>query len=214
MARANTYDTALNQAKIRQAEANLSSIEKQIEDSMIKSPISGTVTKVEYEPGEKIAANMTVVSVLGENNFEIEALISESDIAKIKKGNLAEITLDAFGDDTKFAGKVLFIEPAETIIQEVIYYKLIVEFETNDRDVKSGMTANVAITTAQKKDVLVIPGRALIDKNSHGKFVRVLENNQVEEKKVIVGLKGDGGLVEIVDGLNSGDEVVLSINEK
>jgi multidrug efflux pump subunit AcrA (membrane-fusion protein) len=151
-----------------------------------------------------------MMTILGENNFEIEVLISESDIAKVSKDDQTKITLDAYGDDVEFQGKVFFIEPAETVIQNVIYYKVIVNFDPGEQNVKSGMTANVLLTTNEKNDILVIPARAIIDRNSDNKTVKVFENNEVIEKQVNLGLEGDNGLVEIISGLKDADNIITS----
>jgi len=212
-ASANKYDVALAQAQVKKAQAALDSVQKQIENSIIKAPIDGTITKIEYEIGEQVASGVTVVAILVENNFEIEVLISEADISKISKGNEAEITLDSFGTDVKFNGNVYFIEPAETEVQDVVYYKVKVNFDPEKKLIKSGMTANVLITTDKKDNVLIIPSRAVIEKNGQGKIVRVLENNKVEERQVSVGLQGDGGLTEVLSGLSEGEKVVTSTKE-
>lgn len=209
------YDKTLYLARIRQAEAALSTVKRQIEDSIIRAPIDGTITKVNYEIGEQVGVGgRAMLAILGEDDFEIEVLISEADIAKINKDDTAEVTLDAYGDDIKFQGQVFFIEPAETVIQDVIYYKVNVNFDPGEQNIKSGMTANVLITTDEKKDILVIPNRAVVDRNGEGKIVRVLENNEVVEKSVSLGLRGDGGLVEVVSGLKENDNVITFINDK
>ncbi|MBU4257384.1 HlyD family efflux transporter periplasmic adaptor subunit, partial [Patescibacteria group bacterium] len=69
-----------------------------MDNSVIKAPISGTITKVEYEAGEQASAAKPAVYMLGENNYEIEVDVSEADIAKIKINDPAAITLDAFGE--------------------------------------------------------------------------------------------------------------------
>lgn len=214
MARPTTYDISLTQAKLRQAQAALDTTNKQIENSKITAPIDGTISKVNFLVGEQISPVNQVISMLGANNFEIEVLISEADIAKIKIGNKVEITLDAFGDEVKFKGAVVFIEPAETVIQDVIYYKVKVNFDPAGENVKSGMTANVTIVTAEHNNVLMIPSRTVVQKNGQGKIVRVLKNNQVEERAVNLGLAGDEGLVEVVSGLNNGDVVITQIKKK
>lgn len=211
---ANKYDVALAEAQVRQAQASLEHVNQQIEDSIIKSSIDGTVTKMEYEIGEQVPAGKTIVSVLGEKNFEIEVLISEADIAKMSVEDKAEVTLDSFGDDVKFYGQVTFIEPAETEIQDVVYYKVTVSFNPENRSVKSGMTANITITTAEKSDVLIIPSRAIIDKNLEGKIVRVLVNDKIQERSVALGLQGDEGMTEVLSGVSEGEKVVTYINEK
>lgn len=217
---ARSQEVSLYQAQVKQAEASRDLIEQQIEDSIIKSPIDGTVTKINYEPGEQVAAGQPVVSVLGTNNFEVEIDISEADISKINIDDEAEITLDAFGEDIVFNGVVSFIEPAETVIQDVIYYKVKIQFtEEGDldqsyyNDIKSGMTANATITTAEKENILFVPNRAVLEKDDLGKYVRVLEDGEIKEISVKIGLRGDGGKVEILSGLEEGQEIVTFIRE-
>lgn len=214
-ATARREDLALKQAEVSQTQAALDSINNQIEGSIIKAPIDGQITKVNYEIGEQPTAQETVVSILGVNNFEIESLISESDIAKVRVGDGAEITLDAFGDEVKFPGKVYFIEPAETKIQDVIYYKVKIEFtataeefKNNEAGIKSGMTANVIISAMKKDNVLIMPFRAVVSKNGQGKFVKILKGKNVEEVPVKIGPLGDEGMVEVLSGVKEGDEVV------
>jgi len=213
LASADKNDIALSEAKIRQAQASLDSISKKIEDSMIKAPIDGTITKVNYEVGEQLKAGLSPISMLGENNFVIEVLISEADIAKIKKDQPCVITLDAYGEDVEFPGKIDFIEPAETQVQDVVYYKITIVFDPGKEEVKSGMTANVSITTAAKDSVLIVPNRAVLNKGEEGRIARVLVNGVLVEKKITVGLSGDDGLVEVLSGLNEGEMVVTYINE-
>ena len=214
LAPANRNDVDLLQAQIQQAEANLSSIAKMVDDNKIKSPIDGVVTQVNYKIGEQATPGKTAFAVLGENTFRVEVLISEADISKLKIGQNVNITLDSYGDNVKFNGAVSFIEPAETVIQEVVYYKIIILFTDKNISytIKSGMTANIIITTDKKDNVLMITNRAIIDRATGEKFVRVLSSNQqVTEKNVTLGIKGDDGLVEILTGINEGDNVVTKI---
>lgn len=204
-------DINLGQAQVAQAQAALDLVRNQILNSAIKAPIDGTITKKNYEVGEQFSLAKSAFSLLGINNFEIEIDVSEADINKVALNNQAEITLDAFGEDVKFYGQVNFIEPAETVIQDVIYYKVKINFDGQGKDVKSGMTANANITTVQKDSVLIMPSRAVIEKNGSGKYARLLINGQITETPVTVGLRGDNGLVEILSGLNEGDLVVTFI---
>ena len=206
-------DIALTSAQVSQAQAALDLINNQVNNNIIKAPTDGTVTKKNYEAGEQASSAKAVFSFLGVNNFEIEVDISEADINKIAVGNAAEITLDAFGEDVKFSGQVDFIEPAETVIQDVIYYKVKINFDGQDKNIKSGMTANANITTARKDNILIMPSRAIIEKNGSGKFVRLLVNQAVSETPVTVGLRGDNGLVEVLSGVKEGDEVVTYVKQ-
>ncbi|MEA2065406.1 MAG: efflux RND transporter periplasmic adaptor subunit [Patescibacteria group bacterium] len=217
-ASARSEDIALSRAKVDQAQAAIDSISSQINNSIIKAPISGKIIKIEYEIGEQ-PGSKPVVSLLGKNDFEIEVLISETDITKIDKEDPVKITLDAFGEYESFSGEINFIEPAETVIQDVIYYKTIVKFNPVSREVKSGMTANVDILTEKKEGVLIIPARAITEmdfdfQGTEGRYVKVLKNNQVEKRTVSSGLRGDGNAIEIISGLKEGEEVVTFISTK
>ncbi|MFH1744967.1 MAG: efflux RND transporter periplasmic adaptor subunit [bacterium] len=211
LASASRYDISLAQARIKQARAAVDSLNKQIENSAIIAPIDGVITKDNFKEGEQISMGAVVFAMLGENDFEIEVLVSEADISKISLDDKAKITLDSFGEDTEFYGKVYFVDPAETELQDVIYYKIKIEFDQEDKDVKSGMTANITIITDMKENALIIPNRAIIDKNGQGKFARVLENGQLVEKQVTIGINGDDGLMEILSGLNEGEDVVTYV---
>jgi HlyD family secretion protein len=209
-------DVALSKAQVSQAEANLNLIKKQIADNIISAPMDGQITKINYEIGEQVNASKAVITMLTENNFEVEVDISESDISKVKVEDLAVVTFDAFGENRKFNGLVYFIEPASTSIQDVIYYKVKIRL-TDDaatlKDIKSGMTSNVVITTNSKDGVLSVPSRAVLEKIGDGKFVRVLrDKNQVEEVPVTVGLSGNEGMVEVIsDQLQAGDAIVTFV---
>lgn len=179
--------------------------------AIIRAPIDGLVTKVNKKKGEYISAAETMIQLLAPH-YEIKVDIPETDIPKLKLNDSAEITLDAFGRDVKFSGKIVNIEPASTEIQGVVYYKVTVTLDDTDKPIKPGMTANVQITSATRENVLSIPYRAV--RVNGTKTVRVLENNVVKEIPVEVGLRADEGKAEILSGLNEGQVVVLNIKEK
>jgi len=223
-ARARTEDIALAEAQVRQAEADVESAKLQIENSIVKAPIDGVITKVNYETGEDFSPSKPVFVMLGENNLEIEILVSEADIAKVNLGDKAAVTLDAFGSDVSFQADVFFVEPASTVVQDVVYYKVKVKFiglaETETKygssvKVRPGMTANAVITTEEKNDTLIIPGRAIVEKADGAKIIRVLQADQsVREVPAVIGLRGDEGRVEVLFGdLKAGDDVVTFVKE-
>jgi len=200
-------------AQVGQAQANFDLIKNQISDNVLKSPIKGIITKINYEVGEQVTPAKAFLSVLTENNYQIEVDISETDIDKVKLSNTAEITLDALGPDIKFEGKVYFIEPAATVIQGVTYYKVKVSFDPAGKgDVKPGMTASAIIMTNKKENILIMPARAVIEQNGKN-IVRILENNVVREADVTVGLSGDNGMVEVISGVKEGDKVVTFVKD-
>ncbi|MFH0951042.1 MAG: efflux RND transporter periplasmic adaptor subunit [bacterium] len=210
LATARPEDISLKRASVLQAQAQLDLANSQIEQNTIKAPLAGVVTKIDFEVGEQTTPSQTVITMLTDHTFVLELDISETDISKLKLGNQAIMTIDAYGEDTTFLGEVLFIEPAETEIQGVVYYKVKINFDPGAMEIKPGMTATATITTAEKDNVLMIPMRAVLDKDGK-KIVRVISGQKPVEVPVTVGLLGDGGMVEVLSGIKVNDEVVTYV---
>lgn len=206
----------LQKAGIAQAQANKQNIAAQLNKVSLVSSISGTVTRVEIEAGETASPNTPQIFVISDEEFKIETFVPEADIAKIQIGNLASVTLDAYGDDVIFVAQVASVDPAETMTEGVATYKTVLKFDAQDDRFRSGMTANLDIETAHAENTISVPQRAVIEKNGE-KFVRVLigEEGKEEAKEVPVklGLKGSDGNVEILEGIAENDKVVVSVKE-
>lgn len=221
IAPARSQDLALAQAQVSQAQASLAGIEQQINDTVLTAPLDGVVTAVNYEAGEQFGPGAKdMVTILVNNSFDVEVDIAESNISKVKVGDLADITFDAFPDDFVLKGKVSFIDPAQTLVQDVVYYKVKIDFldlgatmnqvESRGLALKAGMTANIIITTNRRNQALQVPARALIEQNNQ-KIVRILVNGVMQEQPVETGLRGDEGMVEIISGLKEGDTVITFV---
>jgi RND family efflux transporter MFP subunit len=185
----------------------VSSALAKIEKTIIYAPIGGIVTAQDAKEGEIVTAQATVISIISEAEFEIETNITEIDISKIEIGDKASVTLDAYGDDGGFEAVVIFIDPAEKIIEGVSTYKTTLQFMDGNDKIKSGMSADLDILTNEKNNIIAIPQRAVITKNGN-KIVRILQNKEVVEVEVKIGIRGSDGRIEIIQGLKDGDEVI------
>jgi len=206
-------EIAIYQAKVDKAYALLLEAQKKLSDATLTSPINGKVAKINIKIGELVTANGdSVISLISSNKFEIEADISEADIGKVEIGDPVLISLDAFPEKI-YAGRVGEIEPVETIIEGVVYYRTTIVFDELEKGIKPGMSADVTIQTDKKENVLYIPYRALIYKDSK-KFVRVLEGDEIKEKEVKTGIRDNEGNIEIVEGLKEKEKIVTYTREK
>lgn len=194
-------------SQVKAAQANVNNISAQIAKAALKAPIAGIITKQEAKPGEISQAGAVTVSLISQAEFEIEANIPEADIAKVKLGDNAKTTLDAYGADVEFQAKITKIDPAETVLEGVPTYKTTLQFTQKDERIKSGFTANIDILTNQKENVLAVPYRAVITKNGE-KIIKVVVDEKITEVKVILGLRGSDGNVEIIEGINEGDKII------
>jgi RND family efflux transporter MFP subunit len=202
-------------ALVRKAQANVSQVLSLFKDTTLYSPMDGIVIRRNGEIGETItansaAANTPVVTVAQEGDLDVKADVPESDIVKIALGQKADISLDAFLAQDVFQGEVIDIEPASTILQEVVYYKVKLRITNYDPRIKNGMSADLDIKTASKENVISIPERAIKDDGGQ-KYVEVLKdekNNIIERKNVKTGMKGDEGMIEITSGLSGGEKII------
>jgi HlyD family secretion protein len=201
---------AQQEAIVKSYEASVKNYEAKLAKTILRAPIAGVVSKQDAKVGEIVAANANIVSLISEAQFEIEAHVPEADIAKVAIGNEAKVMLDAYGNDVTFAAKVTAIDPAETMIEGVSTYKVTFQFVDGDGRIKSGMTADMDILTAEKENVLIVPQRAVVPKNG-AKFAKILKDGEIEEVEVKTGLKGSDGNIEIVEGLVEGDKVITSL---
>lgn len=195
------------EATLLYAKARVESAEAELSKTIIRAPFSGLISKQDAKIGENISMSVNVVSLLADSAFEIEAYLPEADLTKVKIGDASRVTLDAYGSDEHFDAKVSFINPGETVIEGVPTYKTTFHFVQNDPRIKSGMTANIDVETARRDNVITIPQRFVITKDFN-KFVQIKKDNVVIEVAVKTGLKGSRGDIEILSGINEGDEIV------
>lgn len=205
-------DIDLYSAQVAQAQASADLLTNKIQEATLRSPVKGQIAKINNKKGELVQLTTKVISLIPEEPFQVEVEIPEVSIGKIEPGDLCRITLDAFPED-EFLGKVMEIEPAETIIQGVVYYKIKVSVEEQDSEIKPGMTANVVIVSETRENVLIIPQRAITEKEGK-KIVRLPEKDNYQEREIETGLRGSAGEIEIISGLKEGDKVITFIKEK
>lgn len=215
-------DVAFYRGQVAQAEATFASIQHQRDLYTLRAPIAGVITFVNYKIGELIVAAAGVsqnsllkpaFSMLGDAPFRIRVDVSESNIVKVKLGDPAHITLDAFTEDDVVRGTVSRIDIAETVIADVVYYRVTVDLDDTALEIKTGMTANVDIITDTRDNAIIIPQRAVREEAGQ-RSVRVLKNNRPEQRVVTTGLRGDDGLVEALSGISEGDEVIIFERQK
>ncbi len=204
-------DLVYQEAQVESAKANVAYYQSQVSKTILRAPFSGTVTKVNFDPGDIVSANSAVVSFIGFGRYEIEANIGESDIADVKIGDMAVVTLDAYGSDLFFQAKVIQVDLSATVLEGVATYKTTLQFLIEDSKILAGLTANVDILSAKKDNVIYVPTRNITTKDGkkYVKLVKDEKNGIVEEKEITAGLRGSDGRTEVASGLNEGDKIVV-----
>ena len=197
-------------ASVDNAKANYDIALNNLSKAVLKAPVTGTIVEVNNKVGEILGTGVIKESFarIIADDYIIESNIPESDIVKLKLGQFAKVTFDALPTGDEFDAELIEINPAETVIQDVVYYGVKLRLSAVDQRLKVGMSANVDVRTNEKAEVLMIPLRAIKITNGE-KSVEILKaDNTTEEVKITTGLEGDGGMVEAKSGLKEGDRVV------
>lgn len=173
--------------------------------SPVYAPISGTITALPLTVGTSVNTNTSIAQIGNINSLQIKSNVPERDIAVLKTGLSADVTLAAYKNES-FKAHIIRVSP---IVDEVsrskeIYFAL----DKEDSRVNAGMYAKIKLYTTVHKDCIVIPFDCV--KSSNDKYsVFVVENNTVTETAVELGINVDGN-VQVLSGLEPGQKIVVS----
>ncbi len=205
---------------------NVTKAQTNVGYATITSPIDGIVLSREVEEGQTVASAMTTPTLFyiaqDLTDMRVIADVDEADIGGVKEGQRVSFTVDAFPDDT-FNGTVTQVRLEATTESNVVTYEVVIAAPNEDLKLLPGLTANVTIYTAERQGVLSLPTKALRFTPNQALMTpeQVIEDVQSESKvwkldgnvfralPVKTGLNG-GTNVEITEGLNEGDKVIIS----
>lgn len=210
-------------ASIEVAKAGVQAAEVALENTLIRAPFDGTVLTKNAEVGEIVApfggsttSKTAVVTIADMNSLLVEADVSESNIEKIIEGQDCEIMLDAYPEKS-YQGYVFKIVPTADRSKATVMVK--VGFKNYDSRVLPEMSAKVAFFTepvdtsiSNQKPILVIPASSV--RNENGKsYVFTVSDDKAIKNEIVIGQKL-GSYVEVLSGLQSGQKVISTLDEK
>jgi HlyD family secretion protein len=144
-------------AQMHQAQVNLSF-------TSIVSPIDGTVISRSVDVGQTVAASLsapTLFTIAQDlTKMQVDTSVSEGDVGRLQVGMKTYFTVDSFPGQ-RFLGTIRQIRNAATTVQNVVTYDAVIDVDNKDLRLRPGMTANVTIVYAERKDVLAISNAAL-----------------------------------------------------
>ncbi|HYC45441.1 MAG TPA: efflux RND transporter periplasmic adaptor subunit [Burkholderiales bacterium] len=151
-------------AIVRQRESQLSQAKVDLDRTEIKAPVDGIVVKKSVEPGQTVAASLQApeLFVIAQDlkQMQVDASIDESEVGRIRVGQEATFTVDAFPGRT-FRGEVKQVRRAAQVVQNVVTYVAVIATSNPDLGLFPGMTANVRVIIARRDNVLKVPNAAL-----------------------------------------------------
>lgn len=198
-------DVRTSTANIEQARASIAAIDAQIADRSIVAPFDGTITDVNILAGET-APTTPVITILGEDAFELHARIPEIDITKVLDEQRIRAVFDAQPSQT-LIGTISYISPLATEIDGVAYFETTITLDEQPPWMRSGLNADVDIVIGRVENALRIPKRFVITNPDRTYSVLIPQNGKLVEKPITVGFAGNDGYVEVT-GVTAGDTVV------
>jgi len=208
-------------AQIAQTEAALKFAETNFQYTRIVSPVDGVVISRNVDVGQTVAASFqtpTLFTIAQDlTKMQIDTNVDEADIGKVTVGQNVDFTVDAYSETT-FKGSVWQIRNAPIIVQNVVTYDVVIKVDNSELKLKPGMTANVSIIIAIKKEALKIPNVALRfmpSEKETGESVKkglgiwIIEKGEPKRIPIVTGIS-DGNYTELVSGaLKEGQEVII-----
>jgi HlyD family secretion protein len=203
---ASATDIALARLKVDTAEARLSSALAAAGPLTVRAPRAGTVTALLTTLGAFVDRPTPIVAMADLDRLEVRVDLSEFDIAKVKRGQQATVSVDALGGES-FRGEVLFAALTGTNTSGVVTFSVQVGL-TDAPDLKPGMNVNVRIVVANRRNVVLLPLDAVTQEGGEATVTVLDRSGQPVSRTVRIGLANNKN-VEIVKGLRAGESVVL-----
>ena len=208
-------DVRIAEAQVKANELSLSNASERLRDTTVLAPIDGVVAERLVQPGQIIASGINnvsggtrVLSLLDLSKVFVRAQVDESDIAKIKEGQYASISLDAH-PGRQFKGIIRRVAIKGKIESNVVSFEVRIEvISKNKLLLKPQMTANIEILALEKENVLTLPVQAVRRKRRQN-FVLIQSDKQNSELREIKIGASNGRLVQVLKGLKEGQKVIL-----
>jgi len=183
----------------------LEQAEKQLADATIKAPITGIVSRKLFEKGEFVNMGSPMITLVDISRFKIKLNVSESNVYKLKKGDVALVTTDVY-PGVKMEGKVSYISPKG---DDTHNYAVEIEMaNSKEYPLKSGTFANVEIELPVVAEALYIPRQALLGSVNDAK-IYVAENGKANLRSITVR-EGNDQFLQVVSGLTENEQVIVN----
>ncbi len=203
-------DAAQADAEVVRARVQHAQAERDLDDTVLRSPTSGVIAALNVRVGETVAGpaggQQSAIVITDTGEREIEAMFSEADAAQLEVGQPASVTFDAL-PGLSANGHVRRIDPLPTMTGNLVQYGVRIEVDRMPEEVRIGQTSTVEVVAGQADDVVYVPTTALTTVGSRT-TVTVWDGEEQHVRDVVTGVRGDQH-TEIVSGVEEGDEVVL-----
>jgi len=201
----NAAGLAASQAGVEQSLSSLRQSEVDLENSQVRSPISGVISTRSINAGEFATNSTPAMVVVNISTVEVSAGLLEDQINYVRQGQEVEVLVSAVSP-APVKGRVAKI--GLTSDQKTKTYPFWVAIDNRDSLLKPGMFAEIKLAARKREGVLTVPAEAVLDRGGR-KVVYLAQADKAVERKVAAGVT-EGGKTEITEGLSGGETVITS----
>lgn len=189
------------------SKASLDSVGISLDDGSLRSPIDGILNELNIDPGEYISPGRTVMKIVNIDKVKVELPIPEKDILFFEKGQDVKITTEnTAGETREFHGVIDFVSMTADNTNRTYVIKVVVE--NPDHVLRPGMIVRAHLVRRHLEDAIAVPFFTIVD-HEKSKAVFVVDDSSVARIKLIEYGIFQRGIVEIRDGLNVGDRLII-----
>lgn len=202
-------DLASAYASVSSAQVAVETAQNNLANATLRAPVPGVVATLTGQAGESSSGTATnpFLSIANITSLQLHGTVGEGDVAKLRLGQVATVTVDAVGTATRMTGKVTLIDPVATIQQGVPVYGVDVAVDVPDAAVRPGMSGTANVILASRTNVLTVPNLAIRTTGGR-RGVQVMREGKAVDAQVVLGIATDT-VTEVVSGLEEGELVVL-----
>lgn len=197
------YDRALSEQKSAAANLRLTQIE--LNQSVIRAPIPGTIDVLHHEQGEFVSVGTPLARIVQVDRVKIRLGIPERDVVHFEPGEIVALHFDAY-PDRSFEGRIHQIATTA----EAASRSFVTEIEVDNADgaLRPGMVARASLVRQRYENAIAIPIFAVMKRNNQN-YVFVEEGERAVERPVRLGFHR-GGDVHVMEGLSPGDRLIIT----
>ena len=179
---------------VKSAEAQVQLARNALRDAIALSPLTGIVAKRHVQPGEKVAFDSPLVTVVDLKDMELQAMVPAVDVPELAMGKAVELSIDGFGE-RRFTGRIERMNPStEPGTRAILVY---VGIPNPDAALRGGMFATGRIALAASAPVATLPATAVRTEGGQT-FVWTVEGGKLVRRMVVTGRRDDAaGRVEV-----------------
>lgn len=189
-----------------------------VEKMYLKAPIDGEILKINFKVGEKVTGDRTEtqasvdssssVILMDPSAIYVKSNVTETDISDIEMGQQIRLSIDSLSLEN-VAAEVISVSDLPNIDSSgIVTYEVVGKLTETNSDIKDGMTTFLTYLKKEKKDVLLIPNKAIFVEDGK-QYVSVETSEGNTEKRAVVGGLTDGVNTEITEGLKAGEKVII-----